>query len=770
MKKNKFLTTVSLWAVCMMMSTFTACVSENVDNPVVDEHSFGTNATMVTTDEELRSAIVDGASIKLANDIDLSNSTLSIPKGSKVTINLGGFTLDRKLTKRGEGGGQVITVRKGATLILSNGTLAGGWGGNAGGIANETGTVNLVNVTITGCTGDDRGGGISNLGGKLTMKGGAITNNTCNDKGDPTGGAGIYNAEGATALLTGVTISGNQEVAKGGAGICNYGELTLNGCTITENKAITVGGGIWNKGTLKITGKNIITGNVNAAGQSDNLFLRTDETMLTVTGDLTGSQIGIMLDTDRAFTTGYSASNTVEPTEIFTADLPTMTISKKDGEANISAPTDGNIYYIERSWDAENKCVVETVKSLAPGSYTLLTSNNQNRYELTEEFYVVQGTVNVNGLWLKNKDVHIILCNGSKLNFKEGGCIQIRHNNTLYVHDQPNAYNNMGKLVMGADGKADGIGMIYQEDGSPGSAEFHGGDIRISACHDGDPAIGTGPAGQNILGAKFTFYSGNYYLQGGRTAAGLGAGSAGKYCGEITIYGGNIEAIGSPENSQGYSGAGIGGGSLCTDGTINIYGGRVIARGGHEAAGIGASQETGSDNNINVNIYGGYVEARGDKYGAGIGGGDGVRGCNVEIYDGEVYAYGGTDAAGIGGGEGGYGGSINIYGGYVYAKGGDEYGAGIGGGQDGNGAQVQIFGGTIIAEAGSNQTGCRAIGPGHGSETYGSLILADDLMVSSERMAVESERQGMCWYRTKARIEPCTHPGYTADTCPYHKH
>ena len=129
----------------------------------------------------------------------------------------------------------------------------------------------------------------------------------------------------------------------------------------------------------------------------------------------------------------------------------------------------------------------------------------------------------------------------------EGGCIQIRHNNTLYVHDQPNAYNNQGKLVMGADGKADGIGLIYQEDGSPGSAEFHGGDIRITACHDGKPAIGTGNAGKNILGTKFTFYSGNYYLQGGRTAAGFGAGSDGSYCGEITIYGGNIEAIGSPE-------------------------------------------------------------------------------------------------------------------------------------------------------------------------------------------------------------------------------
>ena len=85
--------------------------------------------TSVSTDQELRDAIADKAIIKLTSDIDLSNSTLSIPSGTKVTIDLGGYALDRKLTQRGEGGGQVITIREGATLNLSNGTLKGGWGG-----------------------------------------------------------------------------------------------------------------------------------------------------------------------------------------------------------------------------------------------------------------------------------------------------------------------------------------------------------------------------------------------------------------------------------------------------------------------------------------------------------------------------------------------------------------------------------------------------------------------------------------------------------------
>ena len=84
--------------------------------------------TNVSTDQELRDAIADKAIIKLTSGIVLSNKTLSIPEGTTVTIDLGGYTLNRRLTKRGESGGQVITVRKDATLNLSNGTLKGGGG------------------------------------------------------------------------------------------------------------------------------------------------------------------------------------------------------------------------------------------------------------------------------------------------------------------------------------------------------------------------------------------------------------------------------------------------------------------------------------------------------------------------------------------------------------------------------------------------------------------------------------------------------------------
>jgi hypothetical protein len=146
--------------------------------------------TCVSTDSELRAAIQNNnANITVTADIDLSNSTLSIPSNATVTINLNGHKLDRGLTQRGEGGGQVITVRSGATLNLTGGTLKGGWGGDGGGINNEGGTANLTNVTITGCTGDDRGGDPSSGGGN-------VREYSCDsDEGSSSSGGSVWDKE-----------------------------------------------------------------------------------------------------------------------------------------------------------------------------------------------------------------------------------------------------------------------------------------------------------------------------------------------------------------------------------------------------------------------------------------------------------------------------------------------------------------------------------------------------------------------------------------------
>ena len=664
--------------------------------------------TSVSTDEELRTAIqTDSANIQLSADIDLSNSTLSIAEGTTVTIDLNGHTLDRGLTMRGEGGGQVITVRSGATLNLSNGTLKGGWGGNAGGLSNESGTANLTNVTITGCSGDDKGGGICNLsGGTLTMKGGSITGNTSYDKDDPTGGGGIFNAEDATATLTDVTVTGNQAKQKGGGGICNYGTLTLDGCTITGNTCGKNGGGIYNfsTATLNMQGKNTITDNIGKEGLTHNVFLKEDA-IITVTGALTDSKIGVsMEDNIGTFTSGYNTNNSgVDPATVFTTDLTgVMAVSPDDNnEAQLTnALPDGDVYYIERSWDDASNAVKTEIKILKSGDYTTLTGGDD--ITIQPGYYVVKDDVKYNKIQCaEGGKHHLILCDGAKVT---ADFVQVEDDNELDIYGQT---NDNGQLVVNSESLCDHAGIGSDESKRAGTTVIHGGNINTKGT-GGGAAIG---GGENCNG------------------------------GTITIYGGKIHAIGVGSSST--SGAGIGGGNGGNGGTITIYGGNIYAEGGSGGAGIGSgsnhdgSGETGplasslqSDSRSidggTITIYGGIIEAHGFNMGAGIGGGDNGGTGNITINGGTVKAWGGDEGPGIGSGER-HGdsnvatGKLTVNGGEVYAYGGDD-GAGIGGGKDSNGSDVTINGGYVYAKGNGNGagigSGCESIYTGgvHGGK------------------------------------------------------
>lgn len=369
--------------------------------------------TTVSTDSEFRSAIAnDGANITVTADINLSNSTLSIESGKSITIDLGGHTLDRKLTQRGEGGGQVITVRNGATLNLSNGTLKSGWGGAGGALVNEGGTVAITDVIITHNVADDRGGGVCNrTGGTLTMRDCSITDNHSNDKSGDKGGGGLFNEEGATATLTNVTITGNEAKVCGGGGICNFGTLTLDACTIQDNSANTSGGGIWQEGTLNMQGQMTVSGNTTSGGVTNNLFLKTNA-LITVTGSLAGSNVGIKMEIAGVFTSGYNTNNSgVDPATIFTADLSeVMAVSLADNEAQLtSSLPDGSVYYIERSWDEENQKVVAQPVILNKGEYAELSGSGDLDL-LPNRYYVVKGNVTYGTLHATSGGVrHLIL-------------------------------------------------------------------------------------------------------------------------------------------------------------------------------------------------------------------------------------------------------------------------------------------------------------------------------------------------------------------------
>ena len=188
--------------------------------------------------------------------------------------------------------------------------------------------------------------------------------------------------------------------------------------------------------------------------------------------------------------------------------------------------------------------------------------------------------------------------------------------------------------------------------------------------------------------------------------------------GRIFIHGGYIDA-----KATNKKGAAIGGGYDEDSGMkeITIYGGKVIAKGYDNGAGIGAAEH----NNYvgNINIYGGTVEATGGDYAAGIGGAEDRGGWNTTIYGGKVTAVGGYRGAGIGGGEEGGAGVINIKGGDVTARS-TEDGAAIGTGDvtyHDTGGTITISGGLVHAIC--EKLGGSGIGGGTNVSFNGTIII-----------------------------------------------
>lgn len=100
-------------------------------------------------------------------------------------------------------------------------------------------TVTLTNLTITGGATIDYGGGIFNNFGTLTLDSSTVSENKA--MGRTADGGGIFNNNG-TLLLLNSTVSGNTAagtVAEAGGGILNnFGTLTLDNSTVIENTAM----------------------------------------------------------------------------------------------------------------------------------------------------------------------------------------------------------------------------------------------------------------------------------------------------------------------------------------------------------------------------------------------------------------------------------------------------------------------------------------------------------------------------------------------------
>ncbi len=158
-------------------------------------------------------------------------------------------------------------------------------------------TAMLSGLTITGGK-DVGGGGIYNMG-TLTLTNCKVSGNTASFNG-----GGLYNAQVGgiygTATLINCTISGNTVLKAGhygvGGGVDNYGTLTLTNCTVSGNYAGNFGGGVLNgSGGFALTMTNCtVSGNTAYQNGGGVINYGTTATLTdcTISGNTAGNNAG----------------------------------------------------------------------------------------------------------------------------------------------------------------------------------------------------------------------------------------------------------------------------------------------------------------------------------------------------------------------------------------------------------------------------------------------------------------------------------------------
>jgi Domain of unknown function (DUF4347) len=241
-----------------------------------------------------------GEDLNVTGDLDISSDIVIV----------GGSASAADTVIRSAVGDRVIDVVLGS-LTLSNVTLTGGSGGQQGGglaTANFT-SATLSQVVVSGNSGNN-GAGIYSFGA-LTLDQVRVTGNT-----SATSGGGVTVRTAAT--FTDVEISGNTAAGSGGGLYVQsaLSDVTLNRVTISGNSAASGGGIYGNNGSLSAT-NTTLSGN-SASGIGGGIFINvgsysfTDSTIASNSGasggGIGGATAASLRNTILASNTGGNAS------------------------------------------------------------------------------------------------------------------------------------------------------------------------------------------------------------------------------------------------------------------------------------------------------------------------------------------------------------------------------------------------------------------------------------------------------------------------------
>jgi hypothetical protein len=166
--------------------------------------------------------------------------------GSLTTI---ASTVSGNASTFGFGGG----IYSSGTLLLENSTVSGNSAGQVGGGIYTTGANAQLNVVTVSGNSSLQGGGIYNsASGGLVLNRATVSGNTASD------GAGAMNA--GTLQLINVTLSGNRATGNGGA-IWNSASVSANNVTVASNTADSDASGAGDGGGLFFTSGTVAVAN-----------------------------------------------------------------------------------------------------------------------------------------------------------------------------------------------------------------------------------------------------------------------------------------------------------------------------------------------------------------------------------------------------------------------------------------------------------------------------------------------------------------------------
>jgi len=178
--------------------------------------------------------------------------------GSELVVR-GGAIAENESTS----GGAIYAYKPEARVDLAQTTLSGNKASFGGGLLQQQGTAVLDGVSVTGNASFADGGGAFLVEGVLTVRGGAFVANTC-----VRNGAGLFVGAGGTAEVNGTEITGS--VTEGnGAGVYVQGQLTLVDSDVLDNQtseATSTGGGVFNDGGRVTIRASTLAGNTAAEG------------------------------------------------------------------------------------------------------------------------------------------------------------------------------------------------------------------------------------------------------------------------------------------------------------------------------------------------------------------------------------------------------------------------------------------------------------------------------------------------------------------------